>query len=272
MLSWFRSSSPKSDMAKTDVQWLKSSSTGHIGQIYSSGIEFCFVSDDNRQCHPFVYCKDFLQDAVHGHLHNKRASIYGFSYDPASKPPISLKRTRIALANKSDKAFASRIPAMLEFLNYFAKQLKLKRTRAYEVTNPPKKYGSGVFVTIGSPRWMNSPPLLSMYSLLMRVGLAHTVGADPMTTLEGVASGKVKPYQANDRTQLAGALKGIREILKVGYRKFFYIDTEKNYPKGAVIDTMHNSCGIVGFSSGYSRGVVPYWHRKSLKKELEAKK
>lgn len=270
MFGWFTSTA-RNDMKTVKIQWLKTGGSG-ISQIYASGIQFCFVSDDLRQCHPLVYCKDFLQDAVHGYLHKQRASIYGFTYDPSSRPPLAMGRTRIALANKKDKAFADHIPAMVEFLNHFAKAMKLKPTRARAVSNPPPSYKSGVFLTDGSPRWMNSPPLLSMYSLLMRVGLAHTPGTDPMATLEGVASGKVKPYQTNDRSQAKSAINGIKNILKVGYRKFFYIDNEKNYPKNAVIDTMHNSCGIVGFSSGTSRRVVPYWHRKSLTNELEAKK
>jgi hypothetical protein len=143
--------------------------------------------------------------------------------------------------------------------------MHLKPTKVKEVNNPPKQYAkSGIFLTEGSSRWMNSPPMISMYSLLLRCGCAHISGNDCMDTINGIINGKVKAYQRDDASQLKGALPGIELILKLGYRPFFYIDTAKNYPKETYIDTMHNSAGIVGFSSGFSRQICPYWHRKSL--------
>jgi hypothetical protein len=257
-------------MDQVQIQWLKDGS-GHIAQIYSSGLEFCFVSDDMRQCHAFVYCKDFLQDVVHGFIHKKRASIYGFSYDPSTQPPLCMNMCRIALTNSSDKDFREKIPNVVDFVNQVAKKLHLKRTQAFEAIDPPKKYKKcGVFLLDGSSRWMNSPPMVSMYSLFVRCGFSHTKGKDFMETIDGIISGKIPPYQRNDRSQLTGAIKGINNILKVGYRKFFYIDNEKNYPKNTSVDILHNSGGIQAFSSGSN--VVPYWHRKSLKKVLEEKK
>lgn len=259
-------------MDKVEIQWLKSQG-GSIAQIYSSGLEFCFVSDDMRQCHTFVFCKDFLQDAIQGYLHNKKATIYGFSYDPTSSPGLCTKRTRIALANRNDDNFGGKMDGMVDFVNQFAKKLKLKRTHVFEAIDVPSKYSKcGIFLTDGSPRWMNSPPLISMYSLLLRVGCAHTKGHDYMETIKGLLDGKVKQYQTNDVVQLQNAMSGIEKILDVGYRKFFYIDSEKNYPENAATSTMHNSCGIGGFSSGYSRGVCKYWHRKSLQETLKVKK
>jgi hypothetical protein len=258
-------------MEKIEVKWLKAQG-GSIAQIYSSGLEFCFISDDMKQCHKFVFCKDFLQDAIHGHLHSKPASIYGFSYDPTTRPGLCTKRTRIALTNRNDKDFREKIPHMIDFVNQVARKLKLKQTKVFESLEVPPRYEKcGVFITDGSPMWMNSPPLVSMYTLMMRCGFAHTSGNNFMDTIEGIIKGKIKPYQSNDRTQLSGSINGIKNILKIGYRKFFFIDSAKNYPKDADIDTMHNSCGIVGFSNGYSRSVVRYWHRKSLKDVLEGK-
>lgn len=259
-------------MEKIEIKWLKSSSTSNIGQIYSSGLEYCFISKNMEQCHALIYCKDFLQDAVQAHLHGKSASIYGFTYNPKTKPPIDLEKTRIALVNKSDDKFAEKIPHLLDFLNQFAKKLHLKPTRVLEVSNPPKRYsGCGVFVTEGSPRWMNSPPLISMYSLLLRCGCAHTAGNDAMKTIKSIINGTIKPYQSSDSSQLRSALNGIEKIVKMGYRPFFYIENAKNYPKDIDIDTMHNMGGIVGFSSGGTEDICPYWHRKSLAKRLGSK-
>lgn len=255
-------------MDKVAVNWLNNESQS-IAQVYSSGLEYCLLSEDFRQCHDFVYCKDFLQDAVQAFLNNREAEIYGFEYNPITDPPVYLKKTRIALANKSDKDFLSRVPNTLDFVNQFAKKLHLKKTKAFEA-NPPKTYKQ-VVVMDGSQRWLNSPPLLSVYTLFLRCGFAHTIGTDFMDTINGIIDGKVKCYGREDATQLRGALEGIKKILSLGYRAFFYIDDSKNYPSGVDIDSMHNDGGIVGFSSGYSLDICRYWHRKSLAKRLEAK-
>lgn len=257
-------------MQKIEVNWLNNNSPS-ISQIYTSGLEYCFISDDMRQCHDFVYCKDFLQDAVQAFLHSRVANIYGFSYDPKTSPAICMQRTRIALANSSDRDFANNIANTLDFVNQFAKKLHLKPTQVFEAATPPKKYRCAV-VTDGSPRWMNSPPMLSMYTLLLRCGCVHTIGKDCMETVRSITESKIKCYGRDDVSQLKDAMKGIEKILSLGYRPFFYIDNDKNYPSGVDINTMHNEGGIVGFSSGYSRDICRYWHRKSLAKRLETKK
>lgn len=253
-----------------DVIWLTKQTYG-ISQVYSSGVEFCFISEKNEQCHPFVFCKDFLQDAVMATLHDKTASIYGFSYSAKKNPKVCLDATQIAVADKNGKDFETRVAASLEFVNYFAKKLHIKPTTYVKVNNPPSKYEkSGVYVTKGSRMWMNAPPLLSMYSLLLRGGLAHTTGKNPADTWAGLCDGSINGYGREDGQQFASSKTGIESILKIGYRKFFYIDSDKNYPAKTSISTMHNNCGIVGFSSSSTTSVVPYWHRKSLAKKLSA--
>jgi hypothetical protein len=255
-----------------EVKWLKRE-TGGLIQAYSIGMQYCFLSDDLRQCHSFVYCKDFLQDARHAFLHKQRAEIYGFSYGPRNKP-ICTSRTKIAITNTSDPDFGEKMPNMIDFVNQFARLLHLKQTEVFQVKSVPRKYERcGVFVTDGSPRWMNSPPLLSMYSLLLRCGCGHRVGDKCFTTIDRIISGKVKSYGGEDDSiQLKDALPGIKKIVKLGYRPFFYIDDAKNYPKDVSIDDMHDRTGIVAFSVGDSEDVCPYWHRESLYKRLETSK
>jgi adenosine/AMP kinase len=108
---------------------------------------------------------------------------------------------------------------------------------------------------------------------MLRVGFVHKPGTDFMVTLRGVGSGKIPAYQTNDQHQVSQALKGIEKILKMGYRKFFFIDTQKNYPAKVPISTMHNSAGICGFASGATQNVCKYWTRKSIdeKKKVEEK-
>lgn len=250
------------------IKWLETKKKS-IAQIYDSGMEYSFVSDGLKQSHEFVYCKDFLQDAVHGSLNERDASVYGFVYDHKNK--LCNKKTRILLTNRSDKKFGESMKKIIDFVNQFAKKLHLKPTKAYPVSNPPKKYEKcGVFLTEGSVKWMNSPPLLSMYTLLLRCGGSHTIGNDCMATVEGINNWTVNSYGQEDGLQITEALPGIKDILKLGYRPFFYIDDKKNYPEEVDTDTMHESGGIVSFSSAYQYDpICPYWHRPSLGKRLK---
>jgi hypothetical protein len=183
-------------------------------------------------------------------------------------PPLDLDRIRLVLVNQNDKNFADKIEHVRDFINQFCKKLKLKPTKVFQVSNPPKQYARcGAFFFSGSGMWLNAPVFVSMYSLLLRVGFVHKTGRGCMETVKMLIDGKVSPYQSNDRNQMSSAIKGIEKILELGYRKFFYIDTKKNYPAGVAISTMHNSTGIQSFAQGSTKHVVPYWTRKSIGKK-----
>lgn len=236
----------ESDIKKVKItEWLPEK---HMSQIYNSGLEFAFVSKGKSQATYFATCKDFLQDALYAQIHQTDASIFGFTYSVKSFPPISLDRTRIILVNKSDSSFLSRANNVEDFINQFCKRLRMKPTKVFQISNPPRKYSNGALYLAGSGMWTNSPPLISMYSLFLRVGLGHKPGTDCMSTIEKIISGGIKPYNAYDKNYLASAKKGIDKILELGYRKFFYIDSRKNFPHGTNIGTMHSS-GIVNFAN-----------------------
>jgi len=243
------------------VKWSGATSQ-HIAQVYSSGLEFALISQNLEQCHPLVYCKDFLQDSISGLVNKKKSTIYSFTYDPATMPHPTLESTRIMLVNKSDPQFANKVAGALEFINHYARKMHLRLTTVHKVTNPKSRYASGAYVFDGSARWQNAPPLLSAYTLLLRVGFAHKVGTNPEQTFKDICSGKLKGYGAKDQQQLSEAAKGIEILFKVGYRKFFFIETAKNYPGSTCIDTMHNQFGICGFTQGKG---IKYWHRKAAK-------
>ena len=253
-------------MQKVKIEWLKRGKES-ISQIYSNGLEFAFATK-KEQCTDFIYCKDFLQDCVHASFLKKKISPYGFKYDPKTKP-IDLKKTFILVANSSDPDMEAKIVGCQDFLNQVEKKLGLFRTKIAKCTNAPDNYQSGVYLYRGSGMWLNSPPMLSLYSLFIRIGFCHKVGTDFVETLDAVQNGKIPPYQRNDKNQLTQSRDGINAILKLGYRKFFYKDTEKNYPAVDIM-TMHNYFGIVGFTqmlkNGDSNEMPKYWSRKSVKK------
>lgn len=256
-------------MDNIKIEWLAKQKK--TAQIYSSGLEYCFISEDNKQIFTLVYCKDFLQDAIQAFYYNRKASIYSFEYDPSKDLPLSLTKTRLALANSSDKNFIDKIPSVQDFIHQIEKKLKLLRTTFYSANPPSQKYNSAVFLE-GSNRWMLSPPMISLYTLLLRTGFVHKIGDSFEDTIQKVRDGKTKPYQSHDADYLRGGQTGIDRILKNGYARIFYKDPKRNYPEGVSVSKMHGSFGIVGYSSEYTKQDVRYWHRDLNKAKKEKAK
>jgi hypothetical protein len=256
-------------MQKIDMQWLPPNKN-HISQIYSNGVEFAFATK-TKQCTDFIFCKDFLHDCVYAILYQKPVKVYGFSYDPKDNP-IGLKKVYLLVNNNLDKDFDQKMTPCLDFLHQIEKKMRLFRTKIYECNDPPKEKNK-VFLFRGSKIWLNSPPLLSLYSLFIRIGLCHTVGVDFMTTIDKMQTGEIKATNHNDARYLASSRKAIDAILSHGYRKFFFKENVKNYPESVDISTFHNYFGIVNFTqlltstnAVHAKFVPEYWHRKLARK------
>jgi len=255
-------------MRTIEVQWLisREAEKPRILQVYRQGLEYALLSADNRQCCHFVWCKDFLQDAIQGHLYEEAKEKYGFEYDPSQHPPLDLTRARILITNSRDSDFGNKIPRCLDFLNQIEARLKLRKTTCARCLPTPRKYQKcGVWLFEGSRLWQVAPPMLSMYTLMIRVGFVHEVGTPWNFTMNKVESGAMTPYQSgrytSDKTQLVEAREGIRKIMRFGPRRIFHRNIRENYPEDLDLDTMHNEMGIVSFSLNTTRLYVPYWHR-----------
>ena len=247
------------DSIKTDVKlkWLKQ--VCNLNQIYSSGLEYCFVNQDLEQCTIMVLCKDYLQDAVWATYHQKPIEVYGFSFDPKTNPKLRLDRTMIGIGNGSDSEFSNKILNVLNFLNQIEKKMGLKPTSATKVSNAPSRYKNGFFVLEGSKKWILSPPMLSMYTLMIRTGFCHNIGEDFNITIENVISGKVDKYQRNDQNYLTTSKPGIQKIVDVGYKTIFGKEPKLNYPDIEKY-SLHNNTGICAFSNKSAKHNIPHWY------------
>lgn len=267
---------------KRQVNWTKDWS---LSEIYSGGLQMalCSPPDANgvyTKATTFVTCKDFFQDAVQAIYLGQKREIYDFHYDPATAPPLSLDRARILMSNNTDKEFATKIENVVDFVNQFEKRIHLLRTVAYECDPSPKKFG-GVYMFEGSSRWMLSPPMISLYTLILRCGLVHVKGEDFDKTCKDIMNGtksvgnKAKNQSGcNDDDYLRDGQAGIKAIQEHGYARLFYKDPAKNFPAKIGVRTMHNNCGIVGYSEKLMKDHMPYWFRllepqkKKKKKKL----
>lgn len=245
---------------KKKIQWFKESQ--RLSQALGSGLEYAFVSADYKQCCPFVWCKDFLHDAVYNAIYNTKKSIYGYHCSPKEgQPPIDLNKMRVLLANSGDRKMRDKIPACVEFMHQIETALKMSLSTVRECTNPPYHYAvGGVWLFESSKRWLLAPPMVSLYTLLVRVGFSHIRGTPFLTTINKIIDYSVKPYQYEDRDRLVKSKDGILYILKHGDRRIFFSEIKKNYPR-VKIGCLHNDLGIVGFSKKVTKDLIPHWHR-----------
>jgi hypothetical protein len=116
-------------------------------------------------------------------------------------------------------------------------------------------------VVEGHRRWIISPPMVSFYTLLVRLGFSHKVGSAATETTRGIMDGSIKAYQPVDRSRLTGSWSGIERIMNEGDRKIFGSDMAKNYPASVGANAVHG-LGIMGFSSEYTKTVMPNWYKK----------
>lgn len=234
-------------------------------QWYSRGLEYALASPDYEQCHDFVFCKDFMQDVIYSTLYNKPIEIYGFKYSPTNDPKPCLDKIRILVANARDSTFRNKIPGCLDLVNQVEDEIGIKRSIVRECWFPPARYNKGgVWLFEGSKRWQHAPPMLSLYTLLLRLGFVHTPGTSYKDTFQQIKSGALKPYQTRDTQQLKQSESGIEKIIRVGDRRIFFRDIRLNYPEKMDLDSIHNDLGVSSFSREIKAqgrtALVPYWH------------
>jgi len=224
-----------------------------LSEASSNGLQYAFVSDDNKQITPWVFCKDYFQDAIQAYLNNDSTLVYGFSYKSGKDIPICLHTTRLALVSKDDGEFSSKILKSLSFIHQVESDLKMKKTEIQIVSNVPKKFQkSGVFIFNGSGRWMKSPPMISLYTLLIRVGLVHELSNTWRETIDSIIEEKKSPYYSEDHGFLQVSKNPIDKIVSLSDKKIFGTDIKRNYPKDVEHYTMHNYFGIVALGRAIS--------------------
>jgi len=249
-------------------------------QIYSKGFEFAFMSDQDgtyKQACTFVYCKDFLHDAVWAMVNKTKWQVYGFHYDVAKDVPLDLDNCVFAFRNTlykgKAKDFHKQREACQQFLNGLEAKMGFQPSQVYEVPHD----GSPCWLVVGDKGWQHAPPMVGLFTLMIRVGFMHKLGDSADATLKRAKDGKIKigdssGYAGNrDCSYIASSWKGLQAILKHGI-DIFYSKMEENYPKdlpkrGA---SLHDAFGPVNFTSAFTvkngkpsgaRKAMPHWYR-----------
>jgi hypothetical protein len=244
-----------------NIKWYHKKSTAE--EVYAGGLQYTLISKDYEQSFPFIFCKDFLHDAVWCYLNKAKCDIFGFVYDYYDNPPICTEKAKVLIGNESDFDMGAKINACIDFVHQFEDVLNIEQSKIIECSNPPKQFlKSGVFLFEGDHRWISSPPMLSLYSLMIRIGFSHEIGLNYQETMRRIHDREISPYQENDRSQIRWTKKGFERIIKVGDKNIFYEDIKNNYAPSATMMQMHDDCGFAGFAQEVTKEIVPFWHRE----------
>ena len=244
-------------------------------QIYSKGYEFAFMSRKDKksktleQVCPFVYCKDFLHDAIWAFLNKSSISIYDFKYKYGDNPPLSVDQTLLAFRNTQfkgkDENFHAMLRPCLEFLQAVDRQLGFRPTQIFPVEHEE----SPCWLIVADGAWQHAPPMISLFTLLVRLGCFHNPGDSIEKTLERAEKSEIKIGNSNnyagnnDCSYVQKGRKGIDLILKHGLA-LFYSKQKDNYPKALRQQGLHDFFGIVSFAVKRSKKAMPHWYRSKF--------
>ena len=250
-------------IAKKDPPFIKKwKEDKSLSEIYHKGVQFALVSKDGQQIHPFVYCKDFLQDAIMAYINDSSASIYGFTYSKKSNATIDMSSTRIALRhkNKDPEEMRKRARKAWRFVRAVEKEMGFKPTElvyggefpspSVNKTSAAKKkdkedFKIDVWVFVGDKMWQFSPTLISLYSMLLRMGLSYNRLKTPGGWRDHYNNGKF--LTQNDRSYSRRAKPKLNEIIGKDPKTVFAPTLKENWPEVNVSE-MHNYSGIVSFA------------------------
>lgn len=249
---------------RREIEWINKA--GAFNQVYTTGLEYAFCNLDFKQLMPWVLCKDFLHDTIFTYLNKSQFNLFGYNYAPSKEEILNLRRMRLLVTNKSDLELSLKIENSVDLVNQLEKEMGVPSlSRVFSCPKPPKRYEKcGVFMFSGSGHWLLSPPLISLYTLMVRVGFSHSSGKDFRETIDKIISGEIKPYQSGvgthgDQFQLKDAKPGIDRLIKEGYQKIFGSDMRANFPPGLPESEMHDYFGIGSFTKELSKPYVPHW-------------
>ena len=268
-------------MTGKKIQWFKNPKS--LAEEYQSvDTQFALANASGEEvliCHEWVKCRDFLNDAIRATVQNKKSEIYGFKFDETN-PKIDIESTTMAVTRQtldSDdavKKFCDEINNAILLLNHFESIASEELTTVNEI-DATGSNRTKVFLFKSPKMWITSPHLISMYSLLIRLGsknLEFEIGNE--TSLTKAFEKMIIDYsKAGDKD--ASYIKSCGSILHhtvKNYKSLFdsiedgeFCGFHDMYLKESSIGEFHNHTGIVALANG----LTPIEKLNNIFKELK---
>jgi hypothetical protein len=217
-----------------------------IGQ--PTGIHYAFLSADNKQCHQWIKCRDFLNDALRNQISNKVDEIFGFSYNPKQGPSLDLGKMQMMIkryhsgAEKNAVERTKEIMASaLAILNCIEEASGIKPPSVLHQVAGEKE----MYIFEGSPEWMESTFMISLYTFLIRLGDKKLVFKDKAGLDVALKELTEKKISDHDINYLKTSLPYIDKILEKRKELTYVQKDGKHFMGESPIGMFHNYTGIV---------------------------
>ena len=206
---------------------------GPLAEIYSRGMEYSLLEEVQdygyKGINTPVRCKDFFQDAIWSEKLNKAMSIYGFSWKPEGK---LLNQEFLFMGVRDEgKTIGDRAENCQSLLN------KLEEILNYPLSSCKSDVTQKYIVTKFSIKWIEVPYLFSLFTLLLRSGLAFENESLKEFFEKSGSNQKITP---NDKGYLNSGMSKIKALLE----GIVYPQKYEDYDNTSSI---HNRSGICNF-------------------------
>lgn len=235
-----------------------------LTEIYQkTGMMFSFCSKSKKdgkmyQCHPWVKCRDFLHDAMRAQLLSKKMDdIWGFSFSEEN-PRIDFNKIRILVGKQQgvygSDTFDTTIKRALRILNVVEKFGKISLTKKFKVNMEEKgTHKTAAYMFVGSKEWMQSSFMVSLYTLLIRIGDKDIKFKSNMTDLIRALKESIENTLDGDRddTYLKHIINKIEVIVSRRYELLYMENGFKSYMTNKDFGkyNFHDRSGIVSLSN-----------------------
>ena len=150
--------------------------TRYCEEYQPTGFHYAFLSTDNKMCHHWIKCRDFLQDALRNQLTGRADAIYSFHYKPGRDPKVNTKRTMILVrkipvpeTEIAKKDFKEMMKYALRLVNHYEKVHKFS-PRSKIIIAKEKGRNGDVYLFRGPGVWSQGPIMIAIYTFLIRLG------------------------------------------------------------------------------------------------------
>jgi hypothetical protein len=221
-------------------------------------LEFAFASmDENNKVTVLTqpaYCRDYLHDVirvcVNKDEHEKGMDAYNMTYSPVRNGCINLKKTmlyiRINRREDTEESLTNDIRRSLSVINVLEKQMRQIKTDAYRVINGPDKYA---FMLIGPNTWMKAPWLMSLYTLVIRLGF-RGIECNTLEELDHILKNVTRLGNNDNDYDYIRAVGHYIVKMVMNIPSMKCIGYHKCYCEGTMDTNFHNRMGIMSFLRG----------------------
>ena len=204
----------------------------NLAEIYGNdAMVYAVLNEKYEQICSAVRCKDFITDLFWAKNTGNDVSIYNFIYKPAKDSIEKQDRYFIAIRCQ-DKEIFTNVDNIIGLLHKFELGLGFSPSLAEEANN-------GRAITFSfDKRWADKPYLMSLYTLLLRVGYDYNTKLDVEGYLKDYKASKVLNNN-NDYSYVKSSLQLMLDTLNGKTYKQLY----KNYD----LSSCHATSGIASF-------------------------